>query len=375
MKTEDQARFNQLVWSAREKASHGDIDRAAAVFEEAVSMAELIDDPEILRQVIVEAIDYYAAERLDQRLIPSVHRFITLMQSSWREKDERYLPYLDHLCRAYYRRKSYENLEKYVLLSLDYLLSFAGEKSSAFANGLEYAANLLSDAGKPILAAEYKARCREIRRELYQAVEIQRPAELGKPPSEERRVYLGLILTCSGIVPSVQFQEHLRIAKQLGLPVGEVLVSAGLLTEEQLFDSLQLQSMVWAEQITLSQAGDVLAAICKENLIWSDALNKFALAKLQEEDKNRLGRMLVAAGFLTERELNDALKAATASNSPLGRYLVVSRLVVPTIVARAIELQQAIFDGHISREQALEKLRQAASNVSLMESLSQDFVD
>lgn len=364
-----QSEVNLTLEAARERAVHGDVERAASFFEKAIAEADKAASPDLLLAVMVEAIEYFANERLDARLIPLAQRYIELVRPLWQTKDIRYLPYLDHLCRAYYRQKDYETMEKNLLLSLEFLMIQSGEKTAAYANRLEYAASLLSEAGRHALAAKFKARSREIRRELSKAMELQSLPCPAKSIPEERKIYLGLILTYSGMVPSAQFQENLRISKQLGLPVGEVLVSAGMLTEEQLFYSLQLQAMARADQISLQQAADIFKLLCRENITWEEGLARFGIGDIQVEDKNRLGRILESAGFITDAELREAIAASAAAHIPLGRHFVVTRMVAPTIVALAIELQQLIINGQVSREQAIAKLSHAASGMSLMESI------
>ncbi|MBY0359011.1 MAG: hypothetical protein K2W82_13495 [Candidatus Obscuribacterales bacterium] len=365
----DQPEVSLALEAARERAVHGDVERAAVFFEKAISQVDTAASQDLLVAVLAEAIEYFANERLDGKLIPLTQRFIELVQPLWQAKDIRYLPYLDHLCRAYYRQKDYDTMEKHLLRSLEFLLVKSGEKTAEYANRLEYAASLLSEAGRHVLAAKYKAKSREIRRELSKALEIQSLPRPTKSIPEERKIYLGLILTYSGMVPSPQFQEHLRISKQLGLPVGEVLVSAGMLTEEQLFYSLQLQAMARADQISLQQAADIFKLLCRENISWEESLARFGVGDIQVEDKNRLGRILESAGFITDSELKEAIAASAAAHIPLGRHFVVTRMVAPTIVAMAIELQQLIINGQISREQAIAKLSHAASGMTLMESI------
>lgn len=347
-------KLSDIIETARQKAGVGDVERAAALFEQAVMQIEHSGNVDQFTGILHESIEYFAAERLDTKLIPAVEKLVAYVKPLWEEKDERYLFYLDHLCKAYYRQEAYQQMKNSLLFHLDLLACHVGEASEEYVAYLNYAVGLLNSSGQKELAAQLKRKCVEI------SIIVDKSPEPPKAAVQERRIYLGLILTRSGLIDSSQFQAHLKIAKQLFLPVGEVLVSAGILSEEQLYYSLQLQAMARAGEISLTQAGELLSLLCKHNLSLEVALKQIGIALNRVEDKNRLGRILVSAGFLVEDELEGALATAAKLHSQLGHYLVITKRVPPTVVARAIELQQMILDGSLSREQAVETLRNYA---------------
>jgi hypothetical protein len=76
---------------------------------------------------------------------------------------------------------------------------------------------------------------------------------------------------------------------------------------------------------------------------------------------DRLGRILESADLLTEERLEEALAKCREQKLPLARYLVKQKLVAPTVVAQALELQNYIRNGSISRDAAINKLKAAAT--------------
>lgn len=342
---------------AKDRVAMGDIDRAGAFYVQAIANAERSFDKDLLMKVLKEAVEFYEAERMDSKLLATVERLLQMVKGTWGAKDVRYLPYLDHMTRAYFRQRQYDQLEKCILRGLDIQKSISTENSEAYASRLEYAANMLVDAGKRKIAETYKAKCREIRTHL-KLHPPPPPKPVGKPLMADRRVSLGLIIAGSGVFPSAIYHQHSQNAATLGMTVGEVLVAEGLLTQDQLYNLLQLQAMVVADKMSIDQASNAFKIVCKENASLEHILNKYNLVyRHSPEEMNRLGRILEAAGLIAEDVLESALQESSKSNTQLGKYLVVNGIVSPTLVAQAIELQKYVKAGSISRDAAVSKLR------------------
>ncbi len=353
--------LDETLVAARQRASAGDVDRAGKYFEEAIWKSEQ-HGLETQIHVLKEAIEFYASERIDLKLINACQRLLQITRSSWQDKDPRRLPYYDHLSRAYYRTRAGKELEEAIVKALEIERAVSGDRTLTYAKRLEYAANMFVDCGKRELAETLKGICRQIRQEISRT-SAETPST--KPAAQllvaDRRVFLGLILTGAGIVPVTRFQEHLHASKQLGMHVGEVLVSAGLLSEEQLYTALQLQLYVRSNKLTMEKAIDAFAAACNENLPLEELIIRYDLSNFQLDDMDRLGRILESADLLTEERLEEALAKCREQKLPLARYLVKQKLVAPTVVAQALELQNYIRNGSISRDAAINKLKAAAT--------------
>lgn len=351
--------LDETLIAARQRASEGDVDRAGQYFEEAIWKAEQHGKEEYIN-VLKEAIEFYATERIDLKLINACKRSMAYTKTTWSEKDPRYLSYYDHLSRAYYRTRAAKELEETITKALEIERQVSGDRSLNYAKRLEYAANLLVDCGKRELAETLKGICRQIRQEQQRSTsELPAIKPSGQLLIADRRIYLGLILTGAGIVPMTRFQEHLNASKQLGMHVGEVLVSAGLLTEEQLYTALQLQLYVRGNKLTMERAQEAFASSCKENLPLEVLISRYDLGNFEIDDMDRLGRILESAELLSEKALEEALSRSKEKKVPLARYLVSERVVAPTIVAQALELQNYIRNGSISRDAAINKLKAA----------------
>lgn len=66
------------------------------------------------------------------------------------------------------------------------------------------------------------------------------------------------------------------------------------------------------------------------------------LPALPGQDKKRIGQMLVQMGYLTEAQIDDAVKQSRIKGQRLGRYLVSSGLISPDVLCRALARQSGL---------------------------------
>lgn len=349
--------LEELLFAARQKASRGDVDRAALLYDQAIWKADQKGLEDVYLDVVKEAIGFYENERFDQKLIFHGQRFLSRAKVGWEPDDPKQLTYMDKLTRAYYRTQDHIKLEQTILESLCLQKKLSGERSSAYANRLEYSAAMLVDSGKKEMAAKFKQSCRDIRNALKKVAESKDLETSSRMLLVDKKVYLGIIMTESKVIPEAVFKENLQAAKQLGMHVGEVLVSAGLINYDQLYMALQLQSLVRSRKTNIESAAAAFGSVFKNKLSLEEALSIHGLSDELADDMNRLGRILESAGLIKEMELESAIDESRKDKMPLARYLVTKRLVSATVVAQALEIQGSIRSGSMSREAGINKLK------------------
>jgi len=124
-------------------------------------------------------------------------------------------------------------------------------------------------------------------------------------------------------------------------PLGQVLVKAGLLTEEPLTDALRSQCMDRDECCSrlLEQAGrdvlDRLDAAGREPHIDEECAR-------QLQEQTRLGALLCEAGLLSREQLDEALNVQTKTRKKIGDVLVSLGAITNGIVECALRLQRKL---------------------------------
>ncbi len=117
---------------------------------------------------------------------------------------------------------------------------------------------------------------------------------------EKRRKKLGEILLSQGLINQEQLVEALQEHKKSGASLGSVLVKLGFITEDEL-------SSVLGAQIHLDHKKRIGEVLLEQGLITSEQLAQ----GLEEQKKTglQLGKCLTTLGFITESKLVDVLSA------------------------------------------------------------------
>src|ERR1700737_3016551 len=85
-------------------------------------------------------------------------------------------------------------------------------------------------------------------------------------------IKIGELLMRSGAITEGKLNQRLDLARQLGLPLGQVLMQSGDLQKEQLHNCIHVQSLVLEGLITLETGVQVIRAIHKSVMTLDEAL-------------------------------------------------------------------------------------------------------
>lgn len=185
-------------------------------------------------------------------------------------------------------------------------------------------------------------------------------------------VLIGDLLTKSELVTLGQLADAMPISLKTGLPVGRVLVGAGFLTEVEFKGAVTAQSLVRENLLPMELACEGLRNARQRKISLEDSLKSLGWRSEYYETTNRLGELLVEAGCIDQKGLDDALDACFTSGMPLGRVLVLRGNVNEMLTYAALTAQILIREGHITRQQALDGLKLvAARKITMEESLTQ----
>jgi len=117
---------------------------------------------------------------------------------------------------------------------------------------------------------------------------------------ERRRKKLGQILISQGLITEEQLVQGLKEHKRTGISIGTVLVKLGFISEDELTNIL-------GKQIHLNQKKRIGEVLIEQGLITEEQLMK----GLDEQRRTglQLGKCLVKLGFISESKLIDILSA------------------------------------------------------------------
>lgn len=135
------------------------------------------------------------------------------------------------------------------------------------------------------------------------------------------------------------------------------IVRTGALAHSLLLDNL----------IVLDMAVDAIKKTIDERINLEEALERLGWRTDYKLVVGRLCQLLTDSGSVSEADISNAVEASTASGLPLGRVLVVRRVVPEALVYAALTGQVLIKEGRITAEQAIAGLKLAKKQQSSME--------
>jgi tetratricopeptide (TPR) repeat protein len=171
---------------------------------------------------------------------------------------------------------------------------------------------------------------------------------------------IGELLVRAGLVSQNQIDDAAKEAGTRDRLIGRVLVNRGYIEPEKLRAALSAQSLLRDGVIDSFKAFKALSNACCNNTTL-----EAALASMEEPNKKpsseptaKLGELLLCAGVINQATLNQCHEKSLRTGDPLGVVLVAENHVTPSYLDAALELQVRIRDGMFSREQAIEALKQ-----------------
>jgi signal transduction histidine kinase len=174
-------------------------------------------------------------------------------------------------------------------------------------------------------------------------------------------ILIGDLLVRGELITAAQLAEALPVAKKTGLPVGRILIEAGNVNERVLRATVVAQSLVRDGMLHTELAIKALKLLARSDLSLEAALKRLEWRSEYYQTTNKLGHILLDAQCLGREQLAAALEVCFASGLPLGRVLVL-RKVVPEVVAyAALSAQVLLREGKIPRNEAVSAVKLAGS--------------
>ncbi len=186
---------------------------------------------------------------------------------------------------------------------------------------------------------------------------------------------IGELLVAAGIIRQEVLMEALQIAKKSSTPVGRVLMTIGELSERNLQIAIEVQSMVRDQLISPEFGIRALNQCARTQVPLDETFRRLGWtppAERTTNTSNELGRLLLDCGIITESVLEQGLRQSVENDLPLGRCLVLSRVITANFLASALTAQVLFRDGKISYDQAINGLRASAKKAQSIEDSLQE---
>lgn len=162
---------------------------------------------------------------------------------------------------------------------------------------------------------------------------------------------LGELLIDSGLLTKDHLDSGLAQAKLAGLPLGRVLVTYGIITEQLLSAALNAQILIRDSKISRDQALQGLKACRERQISLEDSLKESGL-NIPTQENIRLGELLVMAGILTENNMMSVVEVGLLEEKPIGKVLIEKNYVTEDLLQSALTIQKLVADRKVPRADA-----------------------
>ncbi|PWT96365.1 MAG: hypothetical protein C5B53_09830 [Candidatus Melainabacteria bacterium] len=192
--------------------------------------------------------------------------------------------------------------------------------------------------------------------------------------TDTKSIKLGELLIKAGLLKSNLLKKMVQMGNETALPIGRVLIMSKTISEDVLRAAVQAQAMIRDHLVDEVAAVEALRLSAAEGISLDDALERvlpgpsvkavlpgssISGGPRAHTSTARLGELLVAAELISKEDLEDALRTRDETGLPLGRILVLTRLLSEELLSAALTAQVLLRDSKITREQAVEGLRSA----------------
>lgn len=175
-------------------------------------------------------------------------------------------------------------------------------------------------------------------------------------------IRVGELLVHAGMITEEQLEDRLEMARTIGQPLGQILLRSKDVNRYQLICMLQIQSSILDQAITLQQGLAAIELVCQNGLELSDAMCAVGYDR-EQSNTFKLGEILIEANLINQLQLIDSLSDAIQNTLPLGQVLVQSGKIRPDIIAKALSIQKQVRAAKLSRKEGIAKLRAYADEV------------
>lgn len=171
------------------------------------------------------------------------------------------------------------------------------------------------------------------------------------------KVKLGRLLVEATVVSSIDLTEAIQVSKRLGVPIGQVLMVSGCVSEAQLEAALLGQSLISHGTESVENVIKALKAVKTEGISLYKALG----TKFHELDSPRgreiLSQLLIEAEVVTQHQIDHALTMSFEAGIPLGRALVMEGILPPSLFPSVVNIYNELQSENIDQKTAIDQLQ------------------
>ena len=183
--------------------------------------------------------------------------------------------------------------------------------------------------------------------------------EVGVFKANPTNVRVGELLTAAGLVTEGDKISAVEVGLTEGKPIGQVLLQAGTITNQQLQDALRLQEKVSAGNLTGAQASDVLKQATLRRVPIDVVLGERNTKDDEIARANEVIEILGNAGLISAEDYAKSESVSKATNISLGEVMLNNGTIGRPLLRNAVQANDLMRTNMLKMEEAAAALRYA----------------
>ena len=175
----------------------------------------------------------------------------------------------------------------------------------------------------------------------------------------DNKYRLGDLALELGIISPEKLKQSLAIAGDTGLPLGRVFVLSGLLSESDMSNMIRCQTLLRENLLDIVQARYAMNSVRGTKTSLDVALGALGWDPSSRSDLTPLGELLVGCELLSEEQLSSYLRQQNKTKLPLGRMLIAAGTITDSFLTTALNVQIMVRNKKLTKAQAKEALSEA----------------
>lgn len=175
----------------------------------------------------------------------------------------------------------------------------------------------------------------------------------------DNKYRLGDLALELGIISPEKLKQSLAIAGDTGLPLGRVFVLSGLLSESDMSNIIRCQTLLRENLLDIVQARYAMNSVRGTKTSLDVALGALGWDPSSRSDLTPLGELLVGCELLSEEQLSSYLRQQNKTKLPLGRMLIAAGTITDSFLTTALNVQIMVRNKKLTKAQAKEALSEA----------------
>jgi hypothetical protein len=182
---------------------------------------------------------------------------------------------------------------------------------------------------------------------------------------------LGELLLAARCVPREKLDVAMRTSNSTGLPLGRLLISLGVISDELLATALNAQTLIRSGRIARHQAILGLTAAHERSNRVERHLADQGNYHGPHRPAIRIGQLFLRSGVLNEAQVDQAIIGSLTKEMYIGEALLEAGLVGPQLLESSLQVQEMVANETLEIESAVHILSQLhGSGCSLPEALA-----